>query len=169
MNIGFRGRIGLLESLKKFCEEKTASIYLPMSLQKGDQETAERAPEVYKMRLPSSSSAKKYAPYILIQFVNGMDKQPHGMNSDSTSLVRFIFCVYNDNEEQGAIMLLNLMETIRIALMKVVVIDQRYKLDTDSGLESLAYLDDTAPYFAGELVGTFIEAPIEREVNLREI
>ena len=84
MNIGFRGRIGLLESLKKFCEEKTASICLPMSLQKGDQETAERAPEVYKMRLPSSSSAKKYAPYILIQFVNGMDKQPHGMNSGST-------------------------------------------------------------------------------------
>ena len=49
--------------------------------------------------------------------------------------------------------------------MKEVVIDKRYKLDTDSGLESLMYLDDTAPYYAGELIGTFIEAPVEREVS----
>lgn len=161
-------RLCLLEALKKFCESKVSLIKLPTSVQKGDTEITKREPEVHIMRLPSSSSAKKYAPYILIQFVNGMDKQTHGKNSDSTSLIRIIFCVYNENEEDGAKMLLNLVETIRIALMKTVVIENRYKLDTDAGLESLMYLDDTAPYFAGELVGTFISAPIEREVNLRD-
>lgn len=161
-------RLSMLEALKDFCESKVSLIKLPTSVQKGDTEITERAPEVHIMRLPSSSSAKKYAPYILIQFVNGMDKQMHGRSSDSTSLVRLIFCVYNENEEDGAKMLLNLVETIRVALMKTVVIENRYKLDTDAGLESLMYLDDTAPYFAGELVGTFIEAPIEREVNLRD-
>jgi len=161
-------RLFMLKAIKEFCESKTALITLPTSVQKGDTETTERAPEVHIMRLPVSTAAKKYAPYILVQFVNGMDKQTHGKNSDSTSVVRIICCVYNENEEDGAMMLLNLLETIRIALMKTVVIDNRFKLDTDAGLESLIYLEDTAPYFAGELVGTFIESPIEREVNLRD-
>lgn len=159
-------RLSLLEALKAFIESKVSDIMLPVSVQKGDEAATERAPDVYIMRIPSSSSVKKYAPYILIQFVNGIDKQPHGKNSESTSLIRIIGCVYNDNEVEGAKMLLNLMETIRIAFMKTVVIDKRYKLDTDAGLESLMYLDDTAPYYVGELVGTFMEAAIEREVNL---
>ena len=121
------------------------------------------------MRLPESAAAKKYAPYILIQYVSGTDKQTHGHYSDSTTLIRFIFCVYNTNEESGAAMLLNLMETIRIALLKEVVIDKKFKLDTDAGLESMPYPDDTAPYFAGEMIGTFIEAPIEREVSLANV
>ena len=161
-------RLSMLEAIKSFCESKVSLIKLPTSVQKDDTENEDRAPEVHIMRLPESRSAKKYAPYIIVQFVNGMDKQTHGKNSDSTSLVRMIFCVYNKNEEDGSKMLLNLLETIRIALMKTVVIDKRFKLDTDAGLESLVYLDDTAPYYAGELVGTFIEAPIEREVNLRD-
>ena len=158
-------RLELLFALKAFCEDKTKLIVLPTALQKGDTIQTERTPEVHVMRLQNGGAAKKNAPYILIQFVNGMDKQPHGKSSDSTSFIRMVFCVYNENEEEGAVMLLNLMETIRIALMKEVVIDKRYKLDTDSGLESLMYLDDTAPYYAGELIGTFIEAPVEREVS----
>ncbi len=159
--------VGLLEALKRFCEDKTSRLKLPAALQKGDESKTERAPEVHTMRLPSSTSAKKYAPYILIQFVNGVDKQEPGQKTDSASLIRFIFCVYSENEEDGSMMLLNLLETIRAALLKTVSIENRYQLDRSLGLESLFYHEDTAPYFAGELVGTFTYPPIEREVNLR--
>lgn len=159
-------RSKLLQDLKLFCEKATADYELPTSLQKGDTDLEVRAPEVYKMRLPNSRDAKKVAPYILIQFVSGVDKQPNGKNSDSTALVRFIFCVYDGNEQEGAMMLLNVMDTVRIQLLKQVVIGKQFKLDTDAGLESLVYPDDTAPYYAGEMVGTFILPPIEREVLL---
>ncbi len=159
-------RIELLSALKAFCIQETAVLSFPTAIQKGDVENVSRAPEIYLMRLPQSSAAKKYVPYIIVQYISGMDKQPHGKNSDSTTLIRFIFCVYSEDEELGAVMLINLMETVRIALLRSTVIDKKYKLDTDSGLESLIYPDDTAPYFAGELVATFIEAPVEREVFL---
>ena len=61
-------RLGLLYGLKKFCESKTETLKLPTAVQKGDEEETERAPEVHIMRLPTSSAAKKYAPYILLQF-----------------------------------------------------------------------------------------------------
>ncbi len=155
-----------LQAMKEYCEQKTSRFSLPTSIQKGDTERKFRAPEVYKMRLTDSSAAKKLAPYIIVQFVNGMDKQPHGQNSDSTSLVRFIFCVYSADEQEGAMMLLNVMDAVRIGLLKDVVVGWQYKLDTDAGLETLIYSDDTAPYYAGEMIGTFIAPPIEREVIL---
>lgn len=138
---------------------------LPTSVQKGDISACEKVPDVYKMRLPNSSAAKKVAPYILIQFVNGIDKQLHTQNADSTAVIRFVFTVFNDDEQDGAMMLVNLMDTVRIELLKKVVVGDCFKLDTDKGLESLVYIEDTAPYYAGEMIGTFFLPPIEREVN----
>lgn len=157
-------RNGMIEALKNYCVAITKDLRLPISIQKGDTKQEFRAPEVYKMRLPNSKDAKKVAPYILIQFVSGVDKQPHGKQSESDSVIRFIFTVYDDNEQEGAMMLLNVMEKLRISLLKDVVIGKRYKLDTDAGLESFVYTDDTAPYYAGEMIGTFKMNPIEREV-----
>lgn len=155
-----------LEHLKVYCKEKTKHFQMPETVQKGDVAQNFRAPEVYKMRLSNSSAAKKLAPYIIVQYVNSMDKQPHGKNSDSTAFFRFIFCVFCDDEQKGMAMLLNVMDAVRIGLLKDVVIADRIKLDTDAGLEMLPYNDDTAPYYAGELVGTFILPPIEREAPL---
>ena len=158
--------VALLESLKRFCKKTVKTLDLPTSIQKGDTEQEHRAPEVFKMRLPDSSAAKKVAPYILIQFVNGIDQQQSADHAQSSAVVRFIFCVYDKNVEEGAMMLLNVMETVRIKLLKETVIDDLFKLDREAGLESLVYPENTAPYYAGELVGTFQLPPIEREVNL---
>ena len=163
----------LLEDLKLFCIDCTKHLEMPESVQKGDEERVNRPPEVYKMRLPDSSAAKKYAPYIIIQFVNGVDKQTHKQQSESTSLIRFIFCVYDKNEEEGSAMLLNAMDCVRIALLKKVVVGDQFVLDTDQGLETLIYpvgIDtDTAPYYAGEMIGTFTGPAIEREALLDKI
>lgn len=61
-------------------------------------------------------------------------------------------------------MLLALMERLRIALLKQVVIGNQFALNTQAGLETMCYPDDTAPYFSGEMVSTWRLPGIQREV-----
>ena len=86
----------LLEQLKAFTEEATKDLIMPTKMQKGDTEQTYRAAVVHKMRLPDSGSATKKAPYIIHQVITGKD------TTESQTKVRSIFCVYNENEEEGA-------------------------------------------------------------------
>ena len=163
-------KVILLEVLKKFTEQAIQNILLPTRAQKGDvkSETDQkiRAAEVYKMRLPDSSSASKKAPYIIHQIITGKDTQKPQSNPSARTVVRSIFCVYCDNEEEGALMLLNLMERLRIELMKNVVLSKQFELDLDEGVEMLIYPDDTAPYYMGEMLTNWKMPAVEREVIL---
>ena len=157
--------IRLLHDLKDLLTEATSDIKLPTSVQKGDTVRTERAPAIHLMRLPDSRSYEKIAPYIIIKFITGKDVQPEGNVTESSATIRFIFCVYSDNEEDGALMLVNLMETVRQVLLKNAIIGEAFTLDRQAGLESLVYEDDSKPYYAGEMIGTFTIPPIEREVD----
>ena len=159
----------ILDVLAKFVTDATAHFSLPTAVQQGDVEQLFRAPEVHRMRLPQSTSYKKYAPYIIVQYVTSKDVQKHSERSDSTATIRLIFCVYNDDEEAGALDLVNVIDVVRLRLMREVVIKDKYRLDTDAGLETLIYIDDTAPYYGGEMMFTIEIPPIEREVNLNGI
>lgn len=159
-------KVMLLERLKAFTEEKIKDVIMPVSMQKGDTEQQYRAAEVYKMRLPDSGSAKKKVPYIIHQIITGKDSQPPKENTSSNAVVRSIFCVYSDDEQEGAMHLLNLMERLRIALLKERVIANQYEIDLSAGLEMLIYPDDTAPYYAGEMISTWKTPSVEREVVL---
>ena len=155
----------LLSELKTFCEKVTEGRYYDVSTQKGDTAVEKRPPSIHRMRLPDSHSAKKYAPYILLQYLNGITQQKAGQRSFATATIRFIFCVYNENEEEGALDLLNLMETVASALLKEPFFSTFFYLDREAGLEDLIYTDDTRPFYAGEMVGTFIIPEQERNVN----
>lgn len=98
-------RIDLLQTLKAFSEAATGDILMPVSVQKGDTDQAERAAEVHLMRLPDSKSARKKAPYIIHQLITAKDQQNEGQWPEATAQVRSIFCVYHANEEEGAILL----------------------------------------------------------------
>lgn len=157
----------LLEKLEAATLEAVGGILMPVAIQKGDTEPPKpRAAEVYKTRLPDSKSAKKKAPYILHQIITGKDIQPSGERASSSVVVRTIFCVYHDDEQEGGLMLLNLMERLRIYLLEQVVIGGQFQLDLEAGLETLVYPDDTAPYYAGEMISTWSLPAIERKVNL---
>lgn len=156
----------LIEELKVFCEEATSHFKLPTSRQKGDTEIIERAPEVYKVRLPNSREAKKVAPYILIQPMTTIYSQSTGKQPDASADIHLTFVVYNQDEQEGGLMLLNVMDAVRIKLLRQVVIGQKYKLDLEKGVESLIFPEDTAPYYGGLMTTTFKMPPIEREVNL---
>ena len=155
----------LLEDLKVFIEKTTNHYELPTAIQKGDTEQIFRAPEVHKMRLPVSGDAKKKAPYVLIQYLTGKDFQKTAQQSRSYATIRMVFAVYHESEEEGSLALLNLMETVRLALMRQVRIGACFRLDTDEGVDSLVYFENTAPYFGGEMLFNILVPPVEREVS----
>lgn len=159
-------RVNLLDALKLESEEATRDLLLPVTRQKEDTADPEpRAPEVFKMRLPDSKAAKKKAPYILHQFITGKDSQVPKERPQASAVVRSIFCVYHPDEQQGGLALLGLMERLRIHLLRKEVIANQFQLDLEAGMECLAYPDDTAPYYAGEIITTWKLPAIEREVR----
>ncbi len=161
-------QVQLLEDLKRLCEEAVKKMIMPVQLQKGDAKTKERAPEVYKMRLPHTSDAKKYAPYIIIQVIDSKHIQPEGQLPVYTATVRFVFAVYGEDEQEGVLMLMNLMDRVRYKLLKQVQVGDEFLLDVHSPLETLIYPDYMGEFYAGEMVGTFYLPPTEREVNFEE-
>lgn len=159
-------KVQFLKALTEFTREVTKDMILPVSLQKEDDGQQKfRVPEVHQMRLPDSRQAKKKAPYIIHQIVTGTDTQGNERRTTNQTVVRSIFCVYCDDEEEGGLMLLALMERLRIALLQQVVIGSQFALNTQAGLETMYYPDDTAPYFSGEMVSTWRLPGIQREVR----
>ena len=160
-------KVVLLEQLKAFTEAAVKDIILPVRQQKEDSgPPSPRAAEVYKMRLVKSSAAQKAAPYIIHQLITGRDTQPEGERETGNAVVRSIFCVYHEDEQEGALSLLGLMERLRIALLEEVVIGKQFQLNLGAGVEMLIYPDDTAPYYAAELLTTWMMPGVERKVDL---
>lgn len=155
----------LLRQLKAVTEQATGDLRLPVQPQRDDGRPRSRAPEVYLMRLPDSAAAKKKAPYIIHQAITGKDVQPAGQQVAATAVVRSVFCVYHDDEQAGGLMLLALMERLRVRLLRQVILGGQFELDTQAGVESLLYPEDTAPYYAGKMITTWKLPAIEREVR----
>ena len=166
----------LLLALKAFIEDAIKDFLLPIRAQNKDDEAdfaenpdhAWRVPDVYLMRLPDSKEAKKKAPYVLVQLITTQDWQDQRSLDDSTAVIRIICCVYDKDEQAGALNLLNLASRIRIALLKRCAIggNNAFVLDKTEKLEFMAYPEDTAPYYPGEMVGVWHLPPIKREVSL---
>ena len=158
--------VDLLQALADFIKEKTADLIMPTRVQGKNEEQGYRAADVYKMRLPDSKSATKKAPYVLIQLITAADEEPARDQDDSYAIVRIILCTYNPDEQEGALQLLNLASRIRINLLKTCVVGPKneFWLDKTEKLEFMAYPDDTAPYYAGEMIGTWHIPPVRREV-----
>ena len=158
-------KVKLLQQLKLFTEEAVGELLLPVRMQKDDAEQpAPRPATVYLMRLPDSTAAAKKAPYIIHQAITGSDSQAEGQLIQCVTAVRSIFCVYSDDEQAGGMLLLDLMERVRIALLRQVVIGRQFELDLQNSFEQLIYPDDTAPYYAGEMMSNWKMPAVEREV-----
>jgi hypothetical protein len=152
--------IVLLEQLKLFTEAHTAALVLPVKAEAGAAATP-RAAQVWKMRLPEMSHSTKKAPYILLQLVNGTDTQESGSEQDGKCYVRIVFCVYCEDDNEGAMLLLNLIMRLRIALLEYRVIGGQFELQMP--LEWVCYPDDTAPYYMGEMATEWSIPPVERK------
>lgn len=156
-------KVILLNELKTFTLCVTRDLIFPVAQQKGDSEPPPpKSVDVFSTRLPDSNSAKKKAPYILNQFINGKDIQPPGRQVDRTAVVRSIFCVYNLDEQEGGLALLTLMDRMNISLLERPIVGAQFQLDLEAGIETLAYPEPTAPYYSGEMITVWKLPTVQR-------
>ena len=96
--------------------------------------------------------------------ITGKDEQAPGQLPTASVSIRTIFCVHHPDEQEGGLALLNLMERLRIALLEKGAIGGQFILDRTAGLESFIYPEDTAPYYAGEMISAWILPAVARRV-----
>lgn len=111
-------KIEVLEQLCSFIRETVADLMIPVAVQKAGEKETLRPAEIIPQRLQNTAQFKKKAPYILVQIVSGTDQQHQGKRTVSSCEVRLVFCVYCSDEQEGALHLMNLMERVRIELLK---------------------------------------------------
>lgn len=167
INLRNETKVGLLYALEAFTKQATGDMLLPVKRQsKDEKEPAPRPAAVFKARLPDMSSFEKKAPFILHQAVTSEDARKNvnkgtGMQIRreliSTCVVRSVFCVYSKDEQEGGLLLLNLMEEMRLALLLYpTMMDKVFELDLDEGISQMIYPETgergTAPFYLGEMV-----------------
>lgn len=157
-------RLNLLDAIADFTSETMKEVVLPVRVQSEDETETERPPFVYRMRLPDAASATKRAPYILHQLITGDDEQEPGNPRESYAQIRSLFCVYGEDDQEGALRLLAVTEHFRVALLKQSVLAHQFFLDLTEKLSTMFYTDSTAPYFCAEMISTWKIPSIEREV-----
>ena len=155
-----------LQSIKCFTKDAVKDMMLPTRIQSANEEQGFRPAEVFLMRMPDMKAPGKKAPYILHQIVTAEDVQPSGERDSSTLQMRSVFCVYSDDDQEGGMMLLELMERWRVALLRTRVLDRRFLLDLSvGGIQQIIYPDDTAPYFLGEMISTWTMPAVQRDIR----
>lgn len=166
-------KVILLERLKEFTERAVCELLLPMQMEEEDElPPPPRAAAVYVPRLPELRSFTRKAPFITHEIVTGKDnfgQYPNGGRFyQSSAVVRSCFCVYHDNEQEGGLALLNLMEALRIPLLERCALGGgQYRLDVDAGVETLVYPPNpnqtaSSPFYLGEMITTWQLPPVKR-------
>lgn len=153
----------LLDALKAFIEKETKDIILPVRVDRKSGKAKERAAEVHKMRLPDKDGETARIPYVLLQFIKNTDNQEEGQHPESVCMVRIVAATYSEDGEEGALCVLNLLDRIRIALLRDGVIAERFMLKPP--LEMIVYPDSTPPYYLGEMMSEWKMPIIESEVQ----
>lgn len=157
--------VDLLNVLTEFTREATKDLILPTKPEK-KASSEPRAAEVHKMNLPDPVTGRTKAPYIIHQVIDIKDVQQPGQNDQALCTIRTVFCVYNSDAEEGGLNLLNLMERLRISLLRKCVLDSRYVLDKSAGIDAGPYdSEETRPFYLAEMISTWKMPAIKQEVS----
>lgn len=127
---------------------------------------------VYPFSLPTFREVQKKVPYIIVQAVSGMDIQAPGEDVQSSIMTRLIMAFYNpnDDEQEGARVLQEMIDFLRIKLERGCVIPDwkrkvpLYTVDMFQGIAWDAFHEDTRPYTVGWMEMNWNLQPIKREV-----
>ena len=151
----------LLDNLEEFVKKKTKDIKLQVRVRGTEQgQEKERAPDVYKMRLPKKEDQTEKVPYILLQLLTGKDGE---VQEGSTCQIRIVVGTYAENDSVGAYDVLNVILRIRGELQKEGIIGGYFALQKP--LEYIVYPDSIQPYFFGEMITNWSIPAIKREVG----
>ncbi len=159
-------RVMLLEALKVRQAEDLKDLLMP-TVPKKDKPSVLRTVEIFKGKLPDRKSETEKAPYIVNAVLNSNFYRDPGEEPTSEVTVRSTLCVYNENNEEGTLMLLNLLERLRISYTKNPIVDGVFEclFDKEHPIQDLVYPDETMPFFMADQVTVWSLPPVEREVR----
>lgn len=159
-------RVMLLEALKVRQTEDLNDLLMP-TVPKKDKPSELRPVEIFKGKLPDRKSETEKAPYIVNSVLNSNFYRNPGEEPTSLVTVRSTLCVYNPNNEEGVLMILNLLERLRISYTKNPVLDNTFEMlfDEEHPIQDLVYPDETMPFFMADQVTVWSLPPVEREVR----
>lgn len=160
----------LLEALRDFTTECYQGYQLSAVPDRQEDILTESDINVFLMSPPTDKGKRKSVPYVVHSVLTGADQQTSGNIEQSIAVVRSVFLVYNPNEQQGALELLEMMERLRIKLLEERVIGRQFALNLEEKIESLIYPDisKTAPFYTGEMSTVWNMPIIKRKVNIHE-
>ena len=159
-------RVMLLEALKVRQTEDLKDLLMP-TVPKKDKPSELRPVEIFKGKLPDRKSETEKAPYIVNSVLNSNFYRNPGEEPTSLVTVRSTLCVYNPNNEEGVLMILNLLERLRISYTKNPILDNTFEMlfDEEHPIQDLVYPDETMPFFMADQVTVWSLPPVEREVR----
>lgn len=141
----------LMDSLEEFIRNATKSIILPCRVRNDLNDVKERPAEVFKMNLPKKEDEKQRVPYILLQFIKGIDEREEGKYPLGSCSIRIVVVTYSEDRGTGEYDVLNIILKIRSELEKTGCLDCLFDL-----LYPLEYLiydgGETYPYYVGEMM-----------------
>ena len=157
-------RVKLLEALKARQAEDLKDLLMPTVPQKG-RPSELRTAEIFTGKLPDRKSQTEKAPYIVNTILDSNFFQEPGEEPTNEIRVRSTFCIYNDDNEKGVPMLLNLLERLRVSFFKNPIVDGVFELlfDAEHPVQDLIYPDDTMPFFMADQITVWKLPPVERE------
>ncbi|MFI3255431.1 MAG: hypothetical protein R3Y63_14020 [Eubacteriales bacterium] len=153
----------LVDSLANFIKNATKDLMLPVRVVSDGAESKTRTPIIYKMRVPTKEAEIQQIPYIVVQHLKGKDERDENGIASCTAVIRILIATYSENQEEGAISVENIINRIRIPLLKQGIIAKKYLVNMP--LEYVIYPDPIPPYYLGEMITNWQVPPVEREVR----
>lgn len=159
-------RIMLLEALKVRQQEDLKDLLMP-TVPKKDRPSELRTVEIFKGKLPDRKSETEKAPYIVNAVLNSNFYRNPGEEPTGLCTIRSTVCIYNPNNEEGILMVLNVLERLRISYTRNPIVDGVFECLFDEGhaIQDLVYPDETMPFFMADQVTVWKLPPVEREVR----
>lgn len=160
-------RVMLLEALKVRQTEDLKDLLMPAVPTKKNPEPGIRPVQIFQGKTPDKNSETEKAPYIVNAILNSTFYRNPGEEPTSLVTVRSTLCVYNKDNEEGAMMLLNLLERLRISYTMNPILDKTFQclFDKENPIQDLVYPDETMPFFMADQVTVWSLPPVEREVR----
>lgn len=160
-------RVMLLEALKVRQTEDLKDLLMPAVPTKKNPTPGIRPVEIFQGKTPDKNSETEKAPYIVNAILNSTFYRNPGEEPTSLVTVRSTLCVYNKDNEEGAMMLLNLLERLRISYTMNPILDKTFQclFDKENPIQDLVYPDETMPFFMADQVTVWSLPPVEREVR----
>lgn len=159
-------RVMLLEALKVRQTEDLKDLLMP-TVPKKDKPSELRTVEIFKGKLPDRKSETEKAPYIVNAVLNSNFFRNPGEEPMSLVTIRSTMCIYNPDNEEGTLMILNILDRLRISYTKNPIVDGVFELlfDEEHPIQDLVYPDETMPFFMADQVTVWKLPPVEREVR----